>query len=188
MELVQELNGYLYDQVAAAEKKLRVELSPHSKVYILDLLRRLARNDELFAALDDQRPLAAIMLDAMHKNIFERSRDLRLIGDLSLIFSGLYPEHLTRRLVEIDYFISLGRRSYRLLSHACSEYRSRRELAVLYFQLFSEFLVLTGILTELAATMHFLDEEDAGKACRRWRSTRISRYLEVLSRQKVVPI
>jgi hypothetical protein len=188
MELFQELNVYLYDEVAAAEKKLHIELSPHSKIYILDLLKRLARSNELFAALADERPLATIMLEAMDKNIFERIRDLRLIGDLSLVFSGLYPEHLTRRLVDVNYFISLGKRSYRLLSNTCSEHRSRREVAVLYFQLFSEFLVLTEVLTELAATMRFLDETDSAKASRRWRSTHIRKYMEILSSHKVVPI
>jgi hypothetical protein len=188
MELFQELNVYLYDEVAAAEKKLRIELSPHSKIYILDLLKRLTRNDELFAPLADERPLATIMLEAMNKNIFERIRDLRLIGDLSLVFSGFYPEHLTRRLVGVDYLISLGKRSYRLLSDTCSEHRSRRELAVLYFQLFSEFLALTEILTEMAANMRFVDVNDPAKASRRWRSTHIRKYMEILSSHKVVPI
>jgi hypothetical protein len=188
MDLIHRLDGYLYDEVAAAEKKLQIELSPHSKMYILDLLGRLARSDDLFAALADDRPLASIMLEAMHKNIFERIRDLRLIGDLSLVFSGLYPEHLTRRLVDVDYFISLGRRSYCLLSETCREYRSRRELAVLYFQLFSEFIGLTEVLTEMAETMRFLDEENVEKAARRWRHTRIRKYLEILSRHKVVPM
>ena len=188
MDLIHELDGFLYDQVAAAEKKLRIDLSPHSKIYILDLLKRLARSDDLFAGLESDRPLAAIMLEAMHKNIFERIRDLRLIGDLSLVFSGLYPEHLTRRLVDVDYFIALGRRSYGLLSETCREYRSRRELAVLYLQLVSEFVCLTGILTEMAGSMRFLDEQDAGKAARRWRHTRVRKYLEILTRHKVVPV
>jgi hypothetical protein len=188
MDLIHELDGYLYDEVAAAEEKLRIELSPHSKIYILDLLKRLARSDHLFAPLADDRPLAAIMLEAMHKNIFERTRDLRLIGDLSLVFAGLYPEHLTRRLMGVDYFISLGKRSYGLLSETCREYRSRRELAVLYFQLFSEFMCLTEILTEMAGTMHFLDEKDVNKAARRWRHTRIRKYLEILARHKIVPV
>lgn len=184
MDLIHELDGFLYDEVAAAEKKLRIELSPLSKVYILDLLKRLARSNDLFATLADDRPLAAIMLEAMHKNIFERIRDLRLIGDLSLVFSGLYPEHLTRRLVDVDYFILLGKHSYSLLAETCREYRSRRKVAVLYFQLFSEFVCLTEILTEMAHAMGFLDETDMSKAARRWRHTRIRKYLEILARHQ----
>ena len=188
MDLIQELDGYLYDGVEAAEKKLHLQLSPHSKIYILDLLKRLARSDELLAPLADERPLATIMLEAMHKDIFGRIRDLKLIGDLSLVFSGLYPEHLTRRLVDVDYYISLGKRSYRLLSDTCREYHSRRELAALYFRLFSEFMCLTEILTEMAEEMHFVDDSDVEKASRRWQTTRIRKYLEILSRHKVMPL
>ncbi len=189
MEIVERFEGFFVDEIESAEEKLKFKLNAHSKLYLLHLLKHLSHGGDFFyTEIVKDKPLGVVLLEALHKNIFERIRDLKVVGDLSLIFSGLYPEFLTRRLVDIDYFISLGRKSYHLLSDTYSSYKTKQELFVLYSQLVEDFIKLIEVLTEISHELSFLDETDIPKAFSRWQKTRVRRYLEILSEKKVIPI
>ncbi len=188
MEIVERFDAFFVDEIEAAERRLNIELRPHVKLYLIHLLKRLSeQRDFFYSAVVQDKPLGIVMLEALHKNIFEKLRDLKAVGDLSLIFSGLYPEHLTRRMVDIDYFIEIGRRSYHLLSDFYSGFKSKQDLFILYSQLVTDFIRLIDVLTEISGELHFLDEMDVAKALRRWQATRISKYREILERENVIP-
>ncbi len=189
MELVKGFDAFFVDEIEAAEERLNLELSPHAKLYLIHLLKHLSESrDFFFSDVVQEKPLGVVLMEALHKNIFERTRDLKAVGDLSLIFSGLYPEFLTRRMVDIDYFIEIGRRSYRLLSDTYGPYRTKQELYRLYSVLVAEFLRLIDVLTEISGELHFMDEADIAKALARWRRTGIKRYQDILERHGIVPI
>ena len=189
MELVQRFDAFFVDEIEAAEERLRIQLGAHSKLYLIHLLKRLSESEDFFySEVIKDKPLGIVLLEALHKNIFERLRDLKIVGDLSLIFSGLYPDYLTKRLVDIDYFIDLGRRSYHLLSDAYSPYRTKRELFVLYSQLVADFVLLIEVLTEISGDLNFLDESNMQRAYSRWQKTGVRKYLDILAEHKVVPL
>ncbi len=189
MEVFRSFDGFFIREVEAAEKKLDIDLSPESKVYLLHLLKQLTQGKELFYEdVVRDRPLAIVLMEALHENIFQRIRGLKAVGDLSLIFSGLYPEHLTRRSVDLDYFIEMGQRSYRLLSDTYEQYGSKQELFHLYSMLVAEFVSLLEILAELSGELNFMDQEDLAKAMNRWKKTGLRRYREILAGGGVVPL
>ena len=188
MEIVEGFDAFFVDEIEAAERRLNIELRPHVKLYLIHLLKRLSEDKDFFYSdVVQDKPLAVVLLEALHKNIFEKLRDLKAVGDLSLIFSGLYPEHLTRRLVDIDYFIGIGRKSYHLLSDFYSNYQSKQDLFILYSQLVADFICLIEVLTEISGDLHFMDELDVVKALRRWQATKISKYRDILERENIVP-
>lgn len=189
MELVRQLDSYIVEEIESAEQKLNIHLSEYSKLYLLHLLKRLSQSDDFFYSdIVRDKPLGIVLLEALHKDIFEKIRDLRIVGDLSLVFSGLYPDFLTRRLVDIDYFIALGRKSYYLLSDTYSNHRAKREVFILYSQLVAEFLCLVNVLTEMSDEMNFLDDSNVEKAYTRWQKTGVKKYEEILSESNVIPI
>ncbi len=187
MKLVSRSDAFFVDEIEAAEQKLQLRLSPHSKLYILYLLKRLSEERDFFYAdVIQDRPLGVVMMEAVHKNIFEKARDLKAVGDVSLIFSGLYPDFLTRRTVDIDYFIQVGQRSYSMLSDAYGPYRTKQELRQLYSTLVSEFMTLIEILAGISEELNFMDTSDLSSMLARWHRTRIRKYLEILERHGVV--
>ncbi len=189
MEVVQKVEGFIIDEIEAAEEKLNIRLSKYTKIYILDLLKRLCtEKDPLNLELIGDRPLAIVLMEAVRKDIFQKIRDLKAVGDVSLIFSGLYPEYLTRRLVDIDYYIEIGKKSYYLLSDTYSNLKRQQELFILYSQLVAEFITLIQILTEMASELHFLDEENLVKIYNRYRRTKIRKYLDILRKNNVEPL
>jgi hypothetical protein len=189
MDVIQGLDGFLAQEIENAEEKLRIQLSPYSKLYLLHLMKRLSEDEDFFCSeVLKERPLGVLLLEAVHKDIFGKIRNLKIVGDLSLVFSGLFPEFLTRRMVDIDYFMSLGRKSYSLLSDTYSQYRTKRELFILYSQLVAEFFYLTEIMTEISDDMNFLDRSNIENINARWRKTGVAKYLEILSQNEIVPI
>ncbi len=189
MKVVMKSDGFFIDEIEAAEKKLQLALSPHTKLYILYLLKRLSENKDFFySEVIQDKPLSIVLMEAIHKNIFEKARDLKAVGDVSLIFSGLYPDFLTRRTVDIDYFIQLGQKSYSLLSDTYSPYRTKQELTKLYSLLVSEFMILIEVLTEISDDLNFIQATDLPRILERWKKTRISRYRKIIDRHGVIPI
>ncbi len=189
MKVVMKSDGFFIDEIEAAEKKLQLTLSPHTKLYILYLLKRLSENQDFFySEVIQDKPLGIVLMEAIHKNIFEKARDLKAVGDVSLIFSGLYPDFLTRRTVDIDYFIQIGQKSYSLLSDTYSPYRTKQELTKLYSLLVSEFMILIEVLTEISDDLNFIQATDLPRILERWKKTRISRYRKIIDRHGVVPI
>ncbi len=189
MDVVDRFDDFFIDEIEAAQKRLQINLSPQSKLYLLHLLKHLSESSDFFySEVVQDKPLGIVLMEALHKNLFERSRDLKAVGDLSLIFSGLYPDHLTRRTVDIDYFIDTGRRSYSLLSQMYGPYRSKQGLHNLYSMLVAEFVSLIEILTEISGELHFMDETNIVRAFARWRSTRVRRYRQILKRHNIIPL
>ncbi len=189
MKVVKHFDAFFVDEIEAAEEKLNLQISPHSKLYLIHLLKRLSESSDFFySEVVQDKPLGIVLMEALHKNIFEKTRDLKAVGDLSLIFSGLYPEFLTRRMVDIDYFIEIGRRSYHLLSEAYGPYKTKQELASLYSWLVAEFLSLIEILTEISSELNFMDEANLAKALSRWHKTRVRKYLDILEAHKIEPL
>ncbi len=189
MEVVKHFDAFFVDEIEAAEEKLNLQLNPHSKLYLIHLLKHLSEGRDFFySEVIQDKPLAIVLMEAMHKNVFEKTRDLKAVGDLSLIFSGLYPDFLTRRMVDIDYFIEIGRRSFHLLSEVYGPYKTKQDLASLYSWLVSEFLSLIEILTEISSELSFMDEANLAKALSRWHKTRIRKYLSIMESHKIEPL
>ncbi len=188
MDMVDKFDAFFVDEIESAQDRLQIQLSPYSKLYLLHLLKHLSENGDFFySEVIQDKPLAVVIMEAIDKNLFEKSRDLKAVGDVSLIFSGLYPEHLTRRTMDIQYFIEMGRRSYSLLSQLYGPYKTKQELYRLYSILVNEFFSMIEILTEISAELHFMDEANMHKILSRWQSTRIRRYFEILKRNRIIP-
>jgi hypothetical protein len=189
MKVYRNVKELFFDLIDEFEKKLKLTLSEYSKLYLMKLLEQLAQgNDCLHTAVIEDKSLAEILMEALHKNIFEKIRNLKVLGDLCLLFGGLYPEYMTKRLVDIDYFINIGKNSYNLISDTYRNYSSKYELYMLYNKLTEEFLKLINILTEISDELNFLDRDNLYKTFKRWEKTGIKKYSEVLKNNNIIPI
>ncbi len=189
MEIVRQFDSFFLDEVEGAERELNIKLHPNTKLYLLNLLKELSSNEDfLHTDIIGDRPLSIVMLEALHKSLFERLRNLKIVGDLALIFSGLFPEYRTRRLVDIGYFMDIGKRSYFMLSDIYSQYKSKQALFILYSQLVTDFKCLIDILTEISHDLRFVNDRDMEKAIDRWRSTGVPYYKKALSKENIAVI
>ncbi|KAA0258785.1 hypothetical protein FHQ18_02225 [Deferribacter autotrophicus] len=189
MKSYQNLDELFYDLIESAEIEIKKSLSEYSKLYILNLLKKLAKTNDLFTnEFVKEMAIAEIFMEAFHRNLFEKINMLKLAGDLSLILSGLYPESLNKKLVDIDYYIKMGRSSYKELANIYANYSSKLDIMNLYVQLKREFLNLVEILTEIADELNFINRNNLSNIQLRWHKSGISKYKKILDENKIIPL
>jgi hypothetical protein len=189
MKVYKNVKELFFDLIIEFEKKLKIHLSEYSKLYLMKLLEELAAgNSYLNNIVKEDKPLIEILLEAVHQNIFEKIRNLKALGDLCLLFGGLYPDYMTRKLVDIDYFINIGKNSYNLISDTYKNYTTKYDLYMLYSKLTQEYLKLINILTEISDELSFLDRDNLYKSLKRWERTGIKKYSEFIKSNNIIPI
>jgi len=73
----------------------------------------------------------------------EQVDELKAVGDSSLIIAGIWWQSLLRRLVDVDYYIAVGSRSYQKASEV-----SPKNLADLFEELSDNFNSIVNVMAE----------------------------------------
>jgi len=69
----------------------------------------------------DEAPLALRLAQAFESGGARQRESLRQIGDVALFVSGFFSDSLTRKLVDVDYYVSIGGWAYSALSRIESD-------------------------------------------------------------------
>src|SRR6188474_2395605 len=102
----------LVDDAIAHQGLAANELTAFYVVHLLaSFLQRPAAD-----ASDDTAPLAVRLGRALERGGFEQRANLKQIGDQSLFVSGFFSDSLNRKLVDVDYYASIGGHAYHALS------------------------------------------------------------------------
>jgi len=175
-----ETETALFQQlVVDAEHQAHLSLSENLESYLVFLLQRFHKNaDGLY------EPLALKHLYAEAESGRCRQAELRDTGDSCLILAGLFPEQAKRRMVNISYFVSLGRSSYHAL--ACSLKQSHAELYRHICQGFGAMLDVLQAVHGFANNEHVLSPMDAFDL---WQQTGSSRALQQINQGRIaIPV
>jgi hypothetical protein len=127
------------DLVHEAEHDAAAPLGEELESYLVFLLIAHMRDTHL------HRDAIAIDFLLAKTQAGQRHRDeLRKVGDRCLLLAGLYPEQARRRMVGLDYFISMGSQAYHELAHAL-----RAAVGEIYEHLAERFARVVRVLLEV---------------------------------------
>jgi hypothetical protein len=96
-----------YTLVNEAEDFFDSHLETDLESYLVFLLQRYSDKPEMISSI-----MGVDYLESLATLGKLRTEKLREVGDKCLLFSGFFPELATKRLVTINYFVSLGRSAY----------------------------------------------------------------------------
>jgi hypothetical protein len=122
--------------VSEAEVAAAQTLDETLESYLVFLLMRFVARPDLA-----NRALAIDYLRGSAAQGQLQETQLRDVGDLCLLLSGMYPQHAGRRLVRVSYYVELGRGAYGQLAE-----RLRHAGAGVYQQLCQGFVALMDVL------------------------------------------
>ncbi len=125
-----------YSLVLEAEGYSQCELTETSESYLVFLLHRFAQKPEIAKSVLGLSFLNS--MNAIGKNKIDMLRD---VGDQCLLFAGFFPEQASKRLVNVGYFIDLGRTAYDEISNFHSY-----DTAEIFSELTDEYLHMLEIL------------------------------------------
>ena len=124
------LTAFFQEAVSTAMKNQGIPCSPDTEFYLVHLLSGYAHS-----VPPDDQPIALALAEARFASPDERAHQLRDVGDRSLYLSGFFAESLSRKLVDVDYYIEVGGGAYRQLAELPA---ARREPGVTTPTIFSE--------------------------------------------------
>lgn len=162
--------------VKSAIDHQHLNVSAGSQDYISGLLESYITTERLV-----EGPLAITYLKAFEQGREAQVAALKQLADFSLFFSGFFADNLTRKILDSDYYVLIGRSSYRYLS-TTQVGANRQILKVLYAELAIKFTAFTSILSEISERAHLTSSRDVLRVYDRWLRTK-SRHAERVLRE-----
>jgi hypothetical protein len=162
------LEGFFNELLSSALAVERVELSPESCAYLLQLCIEYADRDALHSetARDERGVPALTWLYQRAKTSApaDRFNAYRKLGDLALMISGFFAPQIERSLVGVGYFVDMGSAAY---TTAASLSRGSAFAAILG-QLGGSYSQLVEVLTRVAEQTTLPVANDIGATFERW--------------------
>jgi hypothetical protein len=185
---VKNLREYFMRSVAASMQRNDVEVDEHTSCYVVDLLTLYARSEALFEDGEngpELKPLALVLAEAAEGSFEQRNRALRRVGDQSLFIAGFLAESLSTRVVDVDYYVSMGGSAYAALSS--SSRRTFRDLALgpVFAELAENFVDFVDVITDLR--YRDSDEADILRLYETWTRTGSRRAARMLRSHGIEP-
>jgi hypothetical protein len=111
MELHRSVSEYFHDAVCEALRSQQVAAGEPTEFYLVNLLTEYSSGRTV-----DEEPLALKLVHAREAAPDEKVRALKDVGDTSLYVSGFFADSLQRKLVDVDYYIAMGKTAYAQLA------------------------------------------------------------------------
>lgn len=135
LEICKKCDAFFKEVLDTAIEKQRVEISDEAAFYLLSILLIGLREDPHFDATTTIKRYEAIFGG-------RGPESFRDIGDSALIITGIWWQSLAKKLVNIDFYVELGRMSYQ------REAERQKSLTQLFEELSENFDKSVNILME----------------------------------------
>ena len=169
---------YFKELVEGALARQGVVAGELTAFYVVQLLTGFLR----CRAADDVEPLALRLARALDSGGSEQRASLKEIGDASLFISGFFADSLRRKLVDVDYYVSIGGCAYNALRRHETD-----TFSPVFAELADNFVSFVDVLSEVSERSACGSNMDLLRLYERWLKTGSSRSGRLLVERGVVP-
>ena len=127
-------------------------------------------------------PLGVQLARALDSGGLEQRASLKQIGDESLFVSGFFSDSLKRKLVDVDYYASIGGVAYQALSRYETD-----AFSPVFAELAQKFIPFVDVLSEVSERSACASNMDLLRLYERWLKTGSRRSGQLLAERGVVP-
>jgi hypothetical protein len=175
---------YFKEQVEAACHRQRLHPQPLTSYYVVALLSQYASPGGGSAGdvVSVDEPLGLKMLRALDNGGTSQRIGLKQVGDASLVISGFFADSLRHRLVDVDYYISLGGYAYRSLV------ASDDRFSPIFAELAEKFVAFVDVLSEVSERSQLTNDADLLRLYEKWLRTGSRRNGDLLAERGIAPV
>ena len=174
---------YFKGLVETALVRQHLHATELTSYYLVDLLCRFMRPDRRIPFYDDtSEPLALRLAKALESGGMEQRARLRNLGDFSLFTSGFFSDSLRRRVVDVDYYVSMGEYAYGSLSR-----RDEDAFCEVFAELAKKFVGFTDVLSDVSERTALGSNADVLRLYEKWLRTGSPRDGQRLVDKGIVP-
>ena len=159
--LITSPTNYFLEIVEDAFNERQFSTYPYVKSYMVDLLTHFMLTDNLWDEVDQsgrrtREMLSESFLRAAGSEPKVKIEKLKKLGDHSLYVSGFFSDSLQRKIIDVDYYVDMGRTAFDTLSTSVEE----DTFAQLYKEMAHRFVELVDVLTLISQKAMIADEEN----------------------------
>lgn len=169
---------YFKELVEGALARQRITAGELTAFYVVHLLAGFLRRPA-----EDEAPLAVQLARALESGGVQQRASLKQIGDLSLFVSGFFSDSLYRKVVDVDYYVSIGGFAYNALSRF-----ETAAFSPVFAELAEKFVGFVDVLSEVSERTSCASTNlDLLRLYERWLKTGSPRSGQLLAERGVVP-
>jgi hypothetical protein len=172
---------YFKELVDGALARQGVAAQELTAFYVVQLLASFMQRP-VTDAEDDDAPLAFRLAQALETGGTRQRTSLRQIGDLSLFVSGFFSDSLNRKLVDVDYYASIGGYAYNALSRTEGD-----TFSSVFAELSEKFITFADVLSEVSERTSCASNSNLLRLYEKWLKTGSRRSGQLLVEHGVVP-
>lgn len=176
-QIISEQNAREFFQQSLQDtiQRHRLGICEETTFYLTNLLTFFMQAENLFRKNDDGvglPALAELYADALEaESGMARDCALQRLGDISLFIAGLFPQSLSRSLVDVDYYICMGGNAYAFLAEPGQMSRRTKVYKLVFKELSSEFSRFVDVLSEVADHTSLRNDTDVLRLYEMWLSS-----------------
>ncbi len=173
-----DVRGYFHERLGQSLQRLEVSVDEETELYLVELLSR----PEASALATPETPLVERWKDALEaESERERLRHYQHTGDAALYTCGFFGDHIAKRGMSREYYITMGGRAYLAASQLAGRRRDTFE------ELGHRFEPLVRVLDEVREETVLRTPQDIVRLYDRWRKTQSPTLAERLHSAGVFP-
>lgn len=169
---------YFRELVEGALAHQRIAAGELTSFYVVNLLTGFLQRP----ADEADAPLAIRLAEALDAAGVRQRTSLKQIGDLSLFMSGFFADSFERKLVDVDYYVSIGGTAYTVLSRSETD-----TFSSVFAELADNFVGFVDVLSEVSERASCSSNADLLRLYGRWVKTGSPRCGRLLVERGVVP-
>jgi hypothetical protein len=170
---------YFKELVDGAIARQGISAGELTAFYVVQLLAGfLQRRDDD----NPDEPLAVQLARALEAGGMRQRTSLKQIGDVSLFVSGFFSDSLRNKLVDVDYYVSIGGVAYNALSRDETD-----TFSPVFAELAGKFVAFVDVLSEVSERTACASNMDLLRLYERWLKTGSRRSGQLLIERGVVP-
>lgn len=185
------LKEYFHDSLHSTLARQQVKSQPETVFYLVNLLVSFLHTHRLYESAEEGtafRPLALRYLDTLHApNAERREQHLRSLGDAALFVAGVFAESLNRKIVDVDYYASMGGAAYSQLADSLRASRKGGSFSGVFEELAARFVDYADALGDVAEHPEVRRHQDILRLYERWLKTGSRRAAERLRALGIEP-
>ena len=140
IEISKKCDAFFKIAVDKAIENQHVQISDEAIFYLIGILSGILKSGD---GLSDKTLAERFSRALSDSSSREKAKQFRTLGDSSLIIAGIWWQSLLRKLVDVNYYISIGKLSYQKAGEASSN-----NLSDLFEELSENFTGLVNVLIE----------------------------------------
>ena len=159
--LALDSNQFFKDVVEEAFTRCKLKTGLYVRIYLTDILKHYLFIGNLYnrkdsSGLKTHDTLAETLLRVNKMGPKERFERLKGLADSSLYISGFFSDSFQRKIIDIDYYIDIGKLAYQTLAQDVEE----DTFAKLYKEISNQFINLVDVLSFISQKAEMTDREN----------------------------